>query len=487
LGDGDVVIQIPDINPHHVHGIRRLLWEYLWDATETGGQYEGQKVMSMVPGIGMLANGDGTILSNVLPALRPDFDDGGLSRQQHSPGTGATTHYHNFTWFVQGEMEEGDELFINYGEGWFTERGFRLSPPQNRKKLTVTELRKDGYCLDNLKPGPSTIRHACRGAFAARRLQRGSIVAPVPVIPLTSNSLLSVKHHESGRLVQSEQLLRNYCYGHSNSSLLLFPYSSMVNLINHPGDGQSPNVRLQWAQSSYQYFDTPFPVLQESSTRLLLELVALRDIEAGEELYMDYGKDWVDAWNSHLQNWEEEINEAVIIQSQQMNAHKNHYRLRTLSEQRFDPYPDNVFTGCFYSYSNRTSYAILQLEQQKAKVATDQWKHIKGIYETRNLRPCLVLDRHPTNTAADQKRQPDDILYKYNVRIMNYPGLPEKERIPPGIHYVVTDVPRNAIEFIDKIYTTDQHLPSAFRHHIGMIGEDEDDVIFPHQWMDLIE
>jgi hypothetical protein len=35
-----------------------------------------------------------------------------------------------------------------------------------------------------------------------------------------------------------------------------------------------------------------------------MELVALRDIESGEELFLDYGDDWERSWQHHLETWQ---------------------------------------------------------------------------------------------------------------------------------------------------------------------------------------
>ena len=459
--DGDPVIQIPDFNPLYAAGAKRLLWEYLWDGQETGGQYEGRHVMSMIPGIGMLANGEAN-LHNALP-YKPQFDDGGLIRNV-SPGAGASTHYHNFTWYSQKDLARGEEIFLNYGPGWFQERGYDDQPPPTETR-TIPWLRENGYCVDNLVPGRSTIDHAGRGAFAVRDLEAGTIVAPVPVLPISSQSLEMRKEHESGRIVISEQLLRNYCFGHKNSSLLLFPYSPLVNLINHHS---RPNLRLQWSMKSAQHFGKPIEALQDSSVQLLLELVAIRPIQKGEELTMDYGKDWVEAWRNHMASWQPATER--YLPSQILD---DIIRIpRTEAEQREHPYPDNAFTSCFYKYSNRhEEHAVRQQGVQKP-MTIFQWKWTKGIYEMRNLRPCSVLSR-------DHNAEKGKTLY--TVRILNRPGLDKGEQIPKGLPHIVTHVPRTAIQFSDKLYTTNQHLEHAFRKEIGL-----DDDIFPSTWMDLV-
>ena len=222
-------------------GMVSMLHDYLWDAEETGGYYEGlHKVVSVLPGIGMLANGMAQNYHNVVPHL-PRVDEGGLTRFQ-SPGAGAITHYHNYTFWTRKPLYEGDELFVNYGEGWFQERSEHLQGPPLQSSSSSSNfpsrdpdwLRRHGRCLDNMKPGPSRIKHAGRGAFATRFLEEGSIVAPVPLLPLQRDTLkmmlttTTMKQTSEPESHQQQQLLLNYCFGHNKSSILLFSYGPMV-------------------------------------------------------------------------------------------------------------------------------------------------------------------------------------------------------------------------------------------------------------------
>jgi hypothetical protein len=52
VGPGDMVIHANDLNPHFASALGVLLFDYAWDSSETGGQYEGQRVFSFVPGFG---------------------------------------------------------------------------------------------------------------------------------------------------------------------------------------------------------------------------------------------------------------------------------------------------------------------------------------------------------------------------------------------------------------------------------------------------
>lgn len=59
-----------------------------------------------------------------------------------------------------------------------------------------------------------------------------------------------IKQEEKVMEMVGHQLLLNYCYGHVNSSLILFPYSPTVNCINH-GSIEKANAEIRW--SSYPY------------------------------------------------------------------------------------------------------------------------------------------------------------------------------------------------------------------------------------------
>jgi hypothetical protein len=39
-------------------------------------------------------------------------------------------------------------------------------------------------------------------------------------------------------------------------------------------------------------------------TGLLMEIVATRDISISEEILLDYGRGWEEAWNRHVQEWQ---------------------------------------------------------------------------------------------------------------------------------------------------------------------------------------
>lgn len=448
---GDVVIQVPDASGE----LQGYIQDFAWNGQETGGNNEGfETVSSLVPGIGMMSRS--SLTPNLLPFV-PRVDEGGLTRFDFA-GAGAITHYHNYTWFVRkpvpvsGELIMDDSLKLFSSTDVITDRGYTAS---------MELLFADGYCMDNLRPGKSKLKEAGRGAFSTRTLPAGSVVAPVPVLPITASSLqmgYQKKH------LAEEQLLKNYCLGNRNSTIFLYPYGPIVNLINHFPES---NVELRWSKGSEQHLSKSISF--ENPPHLLMELVATKTIREGEEIFLHYGRAWEEAWFRHKQGWQASdlhyTPSYVMDDAIQM--------LRTQQEQKGHEYPVNVFTSCFYRYSDRDESEKAEAQSISAdKLISFKWKLTKGLYDLKNLRPCQVLRR-----IEDKKGRS-----VYAVKMLNRPGLSEEEIIPRNILHIVTHVPRAAIRFSDKPGTSDQHIATAFRHEIGLSDE-----VFPAAWMNKVK
>lgn len=196
-----------------------------------------------------------------------------------------------------------------------------------------------------------------------------------------------------------------------------------------------------------------------------MELVALREIERGDEILLDYGSYWVEAWVNHLQRWGAMPGADNYTPSYVMDdAIKV---LRTEKELQSAPYPENVFTSCYYRYSDNKDEAERHYDADDSSVTIFRWKQTRGLFQPQNLRPCKVMERDETDSKLE-----------FKVQIMNRPGLAAGERIPIGHIHIVSHVPRNAITFSDRIYTTDQHLENSFRYPIGLGN------LFPDAWKD---
>jgi len=150
---------------------------------------------------------------------------------------------------------------------------------------TEEYVRKHGWCVDNIEIFGAEDEEMGRGAFARRSLAKGSIVAPAPIQVFKDRSAFQRQ--------QPESVFVNYCFEVPGTSILLYPYGPGVNLINH-ASGDKANVELRWSKSPtshYTWLDLPLDQFWDYiyPGGLVMEVVAIRNIEQGEELFMDYG------------------------------------------------------------------------------------------------------------------------------------------------------------------------------------------------------
>lgn len=460
----DIRIQLVDLPPKSYEGLHGLLEYYAWGSKI--GRVEGTEVHTIVPGTGMLSNGWDSGFQAV--AGKPDNAEPGEYATRGTVGAGSFSHYHNKQFYSMRPVSRGDEILVNYGskytnvklDGKEQFQGSDLRKPMNA-------LKEKGLCLDNIANDQAQERG--RGAFATRLIPKNSLVAPLPLLPVNRTSLDMDDEHR-------KQLLLNYCFGHRNSTLLLFPYAPVVNYINSVNLGEEPNAAIQWSDRAWNLQESHNMSAQDilSSFRwgLLLEVVALQDIQPGAQVLVDYGRDWHQAWSQHVQtfndalkqNSEEEKDDYIYPSRMNQLA-----TVRTIREQEDNPYPTNVETSCIYQYQENIDHPQWSFKFDKRnKVTYTDWpsgRNEKLVPDF--LRPCRILAR-------------DDDLYTVEVTNTWAVSVGPEGRIPRGVRHVVTNMPRSAIEFTDRRYSTDQNLPNAFRQEIGL-----PDGLFPTAWMDL--
>ena len=311
-------------------------------------------------------------------------------------------------------------------------------------------LKENGKCMDNIRPGLSTIPQAGRGAFATRFIAKGGLVAPAPLIHIPDKSRLIMYDAKpepvDGYEIRdfdapvSRQLLVNYCFGHANSTLLLSPYGSFVSLINH--SSKAPNARIQWA-NDMQRADwlewSPADLEEEYHTGLSFDFVALDDIEEGDEILIDYGDEWQDAWDAHVRNWAPPERSKDYMAAYELNNDLD-LVVRTVHER---PYPDTRL----WVYAEYKLMSGLEDED-------DEVDFYRG----------LVLDRYSRKDETFYTVQlfhtddNDDMTYVYYEQVL-------------------FAVPRDAFLFEDLAFSRDHHLPFSFRHEM-MIPDD----MFPIAW-----
>jgi hypothetical protein len=351
------------------------------------------------------------------------------------------------------------------------EDGGSLAHSQPTVYRKIEWLQEFGRCMDNIRPGASTIKNAGRGAFATRKIAKGGLVAPVPLIQIPDKAVLDMHNvipsGDKGEYIREsndvigQQIMLNYCYGHPQSKMVFFPAGSIATLINH---GKKPNAKMVW--STHQNHNklwlkmNPRKLVDEENAYigLMMEIVALRDIGPDEEILIDYGAEWSSAWDAHVVDWNKKIKAGEIpkewpLRALDMNEVYRTKTYNTAKELEKDPYPENVMLKGFL------------MVQESANAGTEEDPKIWGeppartAYESDNLFDMMVTDRV-------EVKDDDSLIMPYNYTV--------KWTNVHGESTYVKEVPHQALVFVDAPTTGDQFVENAFRHYIGI-----PDDIFP--------
>jgi hypothetical protein len=336
-------------------------------------------------------------------------------------------------------------------------------------------LQRHGTCADNIVGQPSLLPHAGMGAFARRALRQDSVVAHLPMIGIADRGRLDMfaLHQDGARdwvpvndTVMGHQLLLNYCYGHASSTLLLCPYSPMVNYVNH--NQTLANVRLAWPAAKRNshlphYLNTTVNQIAYagSAVKIAMDLIALRDIQAGEEILLDYGSEWETAWQDHAARWTTTPSRNHTASMVARLESDRTLRLRTVFEEIDEPlYPPEFQLRCDSAVLWQPSdvqehYWAGTLDEFLWERQSDWW-------------PCFVLrsrldenDHRGVGASAGE--------YLYMVHLLR------NDDEPPGV--LVHNVPRDAIHFVHRPYTSETFGHMAFRHDIRIPK-----TLFPKAW-----
>ncbi|KAL7569880.1 hypothetical protein ACA910_008547 [Epithemia clementina (nom. ined.)] len=372
---------------------------------------------------------------------------------------------------------------------------------------TAQWVEENGLCIEHLIPGTSGLPQAGRGAFAQHTIRQGEIVVPVPLLHIMDKSVMFlIENEEDGKVSNSkQQLLTNYCFTHRHSSLMLCPTSNAI-LINHCSartkecGEKGPNAFVRWASPEWDprtevWLNATLEKMAPNLDRMLgMEIVALRDIEPGEEVFFDYGEEWEQAWQSHVQAWQPERPDEVesyfsIAEANNESPDKplKYLVSNTIRGGEVDhPY---IFTGCLYWPTEWDEDDVFQnedeidFESMTDRELLDQYADDGSRYQLENDRemmeshfwPCSVLREE----YANDREEGEEVTYL--VRITQHPSL---ESQPWDIHQLprfLYHFPRSSIRYFAKPYKSDAFLSNAFRHPITIADE-----MFPKQWRDLL-
>ena len=377
-------------------------------------------------------------------------------------------------------------------------------------------LEKNGSCYDNIYRDRSTIDIAGDGAFASKDLGKGDIVAPMPFIHVFDkrNMDMFMWQDIDGDDVLTEnkfshQLMLNYCLAHNKSTILLcimssaafVNHKSLRNCANKEICPEGPNVEYRWTEwdSTNSWIDSPlldiYDEIHGTSRGLSMELVALRDISLDEEIFMDYGDEWEDAWKTHVDNWKPlEGNLSLYRPVDDFIAQWNSSPFRTMDELQDTSYPPNIGTICLCrpprnqcrrkegdrsrkndNIGDKATYAIDENTYNINDHSIDGSDFFIGSRTDRNdelqYLPCQVVDR-----SSDNEHYLVRIFSTTEIERDHSEAIWVKEDQPCFIQ----NLPRASITFGNRPYTSDQWLPNTFRHPI-VIKDD----IFPEYWKNL--
>jgi hypothetical protein len=328
-------------------------------------------------------------------------------------------------------------------------------------------LQENGFCVDYLVPGPSTIPFAGRGALAKRKIPAGTIVTASPLVQIPDVSILDLHPVEidpadgdfmrKTNEVTGQQLLLNYVYGHPQSTMVFFPSGPMAGFINH--SKKAPNAKLQWSSHASHSVDwyqkTPDEVMAESNLGLIMEVVALKDIPEGEEILVDYGDEWQAAWEAHVAAWP--AKEEWPWRAVDYNEKYRKEGFETAADLGKDPvYPDNVQIKAF----------LMIEESLRAGTKEDPkfWSMPEGgtAYDSDNLFGTTVIEKNEVDGTNE-----------YLIRWTNNHG--------EGTF--VDKVPQDALVFVDAPGQSDFFTDKPFRHYIGI----PDDIFPQGPWRNKTE
>lgn len=584
------------------------LFHQLWD----GNTYEKQVLESdesmrvFVPGASTLCpcTWNGFNLEQIASVKYRDWRNiEGIGHDESPPSSqaGSFTYLSNAMFRASRDIQPGEELVVECSDNSDDFDAESYGPTKFKPK----EAGGYSICLDDkveerLADHTPNIAGGSyggqRGLFAKRKLNKGEVLTSTPMIPvhkeemtmerekylhMTQDPEFEEMFKQFGLPPQKKQLLLNYMFGHAESSLLWLALLPLILSVNHAPHNQKvqPNAKIQWHKTDVypdkvdgkpltrrqQFHHAELLTMDSTEVALkhgmglMVDLVALRDIQADEEILIDYGKDWDDAWKEHTKVWDATIENIKVehteekLQRKQQRKrerednernrklgkekqHKHHQvakhvenamtalplssyvtaedydemnklkDLRTVTEQRRNPYPSNIATACWFEYD--------WLEDEDNNYDMADTTTSRSWYEMEDaigscLLPCIVTERRDYEPLEEQRSDhyeyDDDDYYtakektkekqpienggsatskRYTVKLFDHQeentAIPYECHIFTRFDYYMMDVPREGIVFVNKAHSTDQWIDQAFRQPIAMPDE-----MVPTEWKDL--
>lgn len=286
---GDQVERVPSVTVHHSAVDHTQLSRYAY-----GADNDDYRLINF--GAAMLYNHKSP--STVSNYWSTDGEGGIPDESQRS--LVPFTRYVDVDFNAVEDIYPGDEMFANYGSNWFEDRamtdaGAEVEPHISR---SLSDLEATGHCLSDVYVDASAIPSAGRGVFASRAFAEGEVVSISPVLILPRHLL---------ERPESNTVMLNYAVSANGTDVAILPIGTGA-MINN-GRTDKANVKLEWYEwSTHTSGGRPAALtsrtideLDESPFSALdVSYRATRDIAKDEEILLDYGAEWSEAWEHYL-------------------------------------------------------------------------------------------------------------------------------------------------------------------------------------------
>lgn len=397
------------------------------------------------------------------------------------PATGSFSRYQSIFFRAVRDISPGEELVVECSDDDFDGGTYALS------KYHLSDDKEEIMCLDDtlgVAAGTANPDASGKAVYAKRNIKKGEVVFSSPVVPISRAEMEVPSEIKKEYEVPDKQLLLNYCFGHPDSDLLLLPYGPTVNYINH--HSTFANVEVRW--HTPKSFSKPLTKRQEHHHPELLEVpgkmvsqihgkglmfdyVATKDINQGEEIFLDYGDQWAKAWDEYASQWEANKRDYHYESAIEYSNTHSMQVLKTPREQMNHPYPPNIMFTCSYPES----------WDDPPDGVTEVQRPYNPAEFNGCLLPCTIEDRYegPRDPDAPEDAPPEFLYRTKLLEVSNHTDISFDCLIVRDVEYEYFDVPRSAIYVTDRPYTTDYFQPYAFRHEIQV-----PEGLYPDIWLE---
>ena len=357
-----------------------------------------------------------------------------------------------FQW-IEGTLKEG----MNYAH-------------YNRSIRSLDWLHDHGSCSDNVRVGTSTVPHAGRGAFLVRPVRAGETILPMPLIHVGNRSWMDMRYsgkdileRENAKTTTPEpsivhqQMLLNYCFGHAETDILLCPYGIANGLVNHAPTSEQVNARLQWSTRLSlrpEWLDLPpSEWIWNETSGLVLELVATRNLQAGEEILMDYSSEWDAAWKKHVSEWQPppDASQYMPVEDILVSLENGDLTMPLKNETLGGPFENIEEVLCHHFYLVHFGF----------EASLDE-------FDAEDLYPCRPLSSYLSSDGMT-------VLYNVEVDYRHFDFA--NSRCKDETQGIFLAVSAQVFDLREKPYSRDQAQPWSFRHDMRI-----PDDIFPSAW-----